>query len=64
MTAILTDADVIAAIVATPQIGTMVLLSCGDGMTVDGTREKNDFGRCDVCGEFVTVSQAYPVLDI
>lgn len=64
MTAILTDADAIAAIVATPQIGTMVLLSCGDGMTVDGIRDKGDYGRCATCAQFVTVSQAFPVLDI
>lgn len=60
----ITDADLIAAIAATPQIGTHVLLACGDGMTVDGVRDKGDYGRCATCGEFTTVSQAFPVLDI
>jgi predicted nucleic acid-binding Zn ribbon protein len=59
-----TDALDLAALKATPQIGTNVLLSCGDGFYVTGVRETGEYGRCGECGEFVTTIQAFPVLDI
>jgi hypothetical protein len=61
---ILTDAQVIDAINATLQVSTMVLLSCGCGMTLPGVHEVHEVDECGDCGELVAIVQAFPVLDI
>jgi hypothetical protein len=60
----LTDAQVIDALNATLQVGTMVLLSCGCDMTLPGAHEKGELDECGNCGEYVAIVQAFPVLDI
>jgi hypothetical protein len=61
---ILTDAQVIDAINAALQVSTMVLLSCGCGMTLPGAHEVGEVDECGDCGEYAAIVQAFPVLDI
>lgn len=59
-----TDTEMIAALAATPQKTTMVLLSCGCGVVLDGIHEVGEFGSCEDCDENVAIVQAFPGLDI